>query len=114
MFVHPVAFAASLGLLVTTLNLVPMGQLDGGHVLYALLGRRGARLASEVVSAGLLAAGIFLSWNWLFWWLLTRLVVGLRHPPALHEEPLSPRHRALALLALALFVVTFVPVPIAF
>jgi membrane-associated protease RseP (regulator of RpoE activity) len=112
-FVHPVAFAAWLGLLVTTLNLVPMGQLDGGHVLYALLGRRGARIASEVVSAGLLAAGIFLSWNWLFWWLLTRFVVGVRHPPALREEPLSRRHKALAVLSLALFVATFVPVPIA-
>ena len=87
-FVHPVAFAAWLGLLVTTLNLVPLGQLDGGHVLYALLGRRWARIASEGVSAALLAAGIFLSWNWLFWWLLTRLVVGVRHPPALVEEPL--------------------------
>jgi membrane-associated protease RseP (regulator of RpoE activity) len=113
-FVHPVAFAAWLGLLVTTLNLVPLGQLDGGHVLYALLGRRGARVASEVVSAALLAAGIFLSWNWLFWWLLTRLVVGVRHPPALVEEPLPAGHRALALLSLLLFAVTFVPVPIAF
>jgi membrane-associated protease RseP (regulator of RpoE activity) len=113
-FVHPIAFAAWLGLLVTTLNLVPMGQLDGGHVLYALLGRRGARIASEVVSAGLLVAGIFLSWNWLFWWLLTRVVVGVRHPPALTEEPLSRGHRALALVSLALFVATFVPVPIAF
>jgi hypothetical protein len=83
-------------------------------VLYALLGRRGARVASEVVSAALLAAGIFLSWNWLFWWLLTRLVVGVRHPPALVEEPLPAGHRALALLSLLLFAVTFVPVPIAF
>ena len=113
-FVHPVAFAAWLGLLVTTLNLVPLGQLDGGHVLYALLGRRWARIASEGVSAALLAAGIFLSWNWLFWWLLTRLVVGVRHPPALVEEPLPAGHRALALLSLLLFAVTFVPVPIAF
>ncbi len=112
-FVHPVAFAAWLGLLVTTLNLVPMGQLDGGHVLYALLGRRGARIASEAVGAGLLAAGIFLSWNWLFWWLLTRLVVGVRHPPALREEPLPGRHRALAVVTLVLFALTFVPVPIA-
>ncbi len=113
-FVHPVAFAAWLGLLVTTLNLVPMGQLDGGHVLYALLGGRWARIASEAVSAALLAAGIFLSWNWLFWWLLTRLVVGVRHPPALVEERLPAGHRALALLSLLLFAVTFVPVPIAF
>jgi membrane-associated protease RseP (regulator of RpoE activity) len=113
-FLHPVAFAAWLGLLVTTLNLFPIGQLDGGHVLYALVGRRRAHLGSRIVSAGLLGAGLFLSWNWLVWWLLTRLVVGLRHPPALVEEPLDPRRRAIALLSLALFVLTFVPVPVAF
>jgi membrane-associated protease RseP (regulator of RpoE activity) len=113
-FLHPVAFAAWLGLLVTTLNLFPIGQLDGGHVLYALVGRRRAHLGSRIVSAGLLAAGLFLSWNWLVWWLLTRLVIGLRHPPALVEEPLDPRRRAVALLSLLLFVLTFVPVPVAF
>ena len=109
--VHPVAFAAWLGLYVTALNLVPLGQLDGGHVLYALLGRRAARAGSRVVSAGLLAAGLFFSWAWLVWWVLTRFVVGLGHPPALQEEPLSPAHRALAVLSLVLFALTFVPVP---
>jgi membrane-associated protease RseP (regulator of RpoE activity) len=113
-FLHPVAFAAWLGLLVTTLNLFPIGQLDGGHVLYALVGRRRAHLGSRVVSGGLLAAGLFLSWNWLVWWLLSRLVVGLGHPPALLEEPLDPRRRAIALASLVLFALTFVPVPVAF
>ncbi len=111
---HPVAFAAWLGLLVTTLNLVPAGQLDGGHVLYALLGRRRALAAGRAVTAGLLAAGVFLSWNWLVWWFLTRFVVGLRHPAALVEEPLGGRRRAIAWLSLALFVATFVPVPVSF
>ncbi len=111
---HPVAFAAWLGLLVTTLNLVPAGQLDGGHVLYALLGRRGALVASRVVSAGLLLAGLLLSWNWLVWWFLTRFVIGLRHPPALLEEPLDRRRRGVAWLSLALFLATFVPVPVSF
>ncbi len=111
---HPVAFAAWLGLLVTTLNLVPLGQLDGGHVLYALLGRRRARAASRVVSAGLLLAGLFLSWNWLVWWLLTRAVVGLGHPPAMLEEPLDPARKAVALVSLALFAGTFIPVPVSF
>jgi len=111
-FLHPVAFAAWLGLFVTTLNLLPIGQLDGGHVLYGLLGRRGAETASRLVSWGLLLAGFFLSWSWLAWWLLTRTVVGLRHPPALAEEPLSAGGRALAVAALLLFVATFIPVPI--
>src|SRR6266540_6028317 len=114
LFLHPVAFAAWLGLLVTALNLVPAGQLDGGHVLYALVGRRGALLGSRLVSAGLLAAGVFLSWNWLVWWLLTRFLIGLGHPPSLVEEPLDPRRRAVALLSLALFALTFVPIPVSF
>jgi membrane-associated protease RseP (regulator of RpoE activity) len=111
--VHPVAFAAWIGLFVTTLNLIPIGQLDGGHVLYALLGGRRAHLASQLVSRALLLCGVFLSWNWLLWWLLTRAVVGLRHPPALAEEPLTAGRRAVALLSLLLFAATFVPVPFA-
>lgn len=110
--IHPVAFAAWVGLLVTTLNLVPFGQLDGGHVTYALLGRARARLLSRLVSSGLLLFGLFGSWSWLVWWGLTRFVVRPGHPPALVEEPLDPARRAVALFSLALFVVTFLPRPI--
>lgn len=111
---HPVAFAAWLGLLVTALNLVPVGQLDGGHVLYALLGRRRARAVGWVVSVALLGAGLFWTWTWLLWWALTRFAIGLGHPPALTEEPLGPGRAALAWLSLVLFVLTFVPVPVSF
>ncbi len=111
---HPVAFAAWLGLLVTTLNLVPLGQLDGGHVMYALIGRRSALVVSRLVSWGLLAAGLFLSWNWIVWWALTRFVLGLKHPPSLEEEPLDPARAAVAVLSLVLFALTFIPVPVSF
>jgi membrane-associated protease RseP (regulator of RpoE activity) len=111
-FLHPVAFAAWIGLFVTTLNLIPLGQLDGGHVTYALLGRRSARAFSRLVSVGLLLAGLFLCWNWLLWWAVTRFLVGYDHPPALEEAPLDRGRRALALLALALFAATFIPIPI--
>ncbi len=111
-FLHPVAFAAWIGLFVTTLNLIPLGQLDGGHVTYALLGRRRARAFSRLVSWGLLLAGLFLCWNWLLWWAVTRFLVGYDHPPALEEAPLDPGRRALAVLALALFAATFIPIPI--
>jgi membrane-associated protease RseP (regulator of RpoE activity) len=111
--IHPVAFAGWIGLFITTLNLIPLGQLDGGHVTYALLGPRGALVFSRAVSWGLLACGVFLSWNWFVWWAVTRFFVGPRHPPALDErEPLDPARRAVAILALLLFAATFVPVPV--
>jgi membrane-associated protease RseP (regulator of RpoE activity) len=109
---HPVGIAAWFGMYVTTLNLLPLGQLDGGHVLYALLGRENARAASRLASWGLFALGLTLSWTWFAWWLVTRLVVGFRHPPALIEEPLTPEGRLLAVLSLLLLVVTFAPVPL--
>ena len=109
---HPVVFAAWLGLVITALNLVPLGQLDGGHVLYALLGRSRALAVARLVSWGLFVAGLFLSWTWLVWWFLSRFVVGLGHPPPLTEEPLDRGRRTIAWLALALFVATFVPVPV--
>jgi membrane-associated protease RseP (regulator of RpoE activity) len=111
-FEHPVAFAAWIGLFVTTLNLIPLGQLDGGHVTYALLGRRGARHFSRVVSWGLLACGLFLSWTWLIWWAVTRFLVGYGHPPATEEAPLEGGRRVIAVLALLLFAATFIPVPV--
>lgn len=111
-FLHPVAFAGWLGLLVTTLNLLPIGQLDGGHVLYAWLGREGARRASGLVSWALLLCGLFLSWTWLVWWLITRFAVRLEHPPAVEEAPLGRKRAAVAVLSLVLFALTFIPIPV--
>jgi len=110
---HPVAYAGWIGLLVTTLNLLPIGQLDGGHVLYAWLGGERAEKASRLFSWALLAAGLILSWTWLLWWAITRFLVRLRHPPALQEEePLDRGRVALAVLSLVLFALTFIPVPV--
>ncbi len=109
---HPVAIAAWFGLLVTTLNLVPIGQLDGGHVLYALLGGERAQRVSAFFTWVLLALGLTVSVSWLVWFVLTRFLVRTSHPPALDEEPLSPGRRALAIGALVLFVLTFMPVPL--
>jgi len=112
--IHPVGFAAWVGLLVTSLNLVPVGQLDGGHVAYALVGGKRARAVGRAASGLLLAAGLALSWSWLVWWALTRWLVGLGHPPALDERPLDGRRRALAWLCLLVLALTFVPVPVSF
>jgi membrane-associated protease RseP (regulator of RpoE activity) len=111
---HPVAFAAWIGLFITTLNLIPVGQLDGGHVSYALLGERRALALSRLVGRALLLLGLFVSWNWLVWWALTRWFVGHRHPPAAVEAPLDRRRRAVAVLSLALFALTFIPAPVSF
>lgn len=114
----PVAFAAWVGLLVTALNLLPIGQLDGGHVAYALLGRRTWRLAYLVI--GLLAAlGVYLwvignpAWpTWIIWAGLG-LLFGPRHPPPLNDASrLGPGRRLLGLLLVIIWVVTFVPAPL--
>jgi membrane-associated protease RseP (regulator of RpoE activity) len=107
---HPVAIAAWLGLFATSLNLIPLGQLDGGHILYAATGRLQRRLALPLW----LALGL-LGFYWPGWWLwcVIVLVIGLFHPPVYDESiPLDPKRRALALLALLLFLLCFIPVPI--
>ncbi len=106
---HPFALAAWFGLFATALNLLPLGQLDGGHILYAAAGRLQRRLALPLWLA--LAAG---GLAWPGWWLWCAIVLamGLRHPPVVDEwTPLDRRRRALALLALALFLLSFMPVP---
>ena len=111
---HPMAFAAWLGLLVTMLNLLPFWQLDGGHVSYAVFGRR-----SRVVSLGTAAITIlltFVSLSWSLWALLMLVilvVVGPSHPPIVDEHVALDRSRRwLAAAALAVFIICFMPAPI--
>jgi membrane-associated protease RseP (regulator of RpoE activity) len=107
---HPMALAAWLGLLATAINLLPLGQLDGGHVLYAATGRLQRRLAFPLwLTLGLMG----LYWvGWLLWCFIVMLI-GLYHPPVYDEhEPLDRRRRLLAWLALAMFLLCFMPVPI--
>lgn len=108
---HPFAMAAWLGLFATMLNLIPLGQLDGGHILYAAAGRSQRRLAWPIW-LGLLTLGTFSWWGWLFWCTVT-LVLGLRHPPVLDEDqPLDLPRQRLAWLVLIVFVLCFMPVPL--
>ncbi|MCS7179234.1 MAG: site-2 protease family protein [Anaerolineae bacterium] len=114
----PVAFAAWAGLLVTALNLLPIGQLDGGHVAYALLGRRAWKLA--YLAIGLMGAlGVYLwlrgnpAWpTWIIWAGLG-LLFGPRHPPPLNDASrVGPGRVLLGILLLLIWIVTFVPVPL--
>ena len=107
---HPVAYGAWLGLLATAINLLPLGQLDGGHILYATTGRFQRRLALPLwIVLGLM--GYY--WpGWLLWSLIIALI-GLYHPPVYDErEPLDAKRRLLAWFALVMFVLSFMPVPI--
>ena len=107
---HPIALAGWFGLFITFLNLLPVGQLDGGHVVYALIGRRHRWVArcSLLVIIGL----AFLGWQgWVMWAVLVT-VLGLDHPPTIDDTPLDPRRRVAGWLTIALFVVTFMPVPL--
>lgn len=108
---HPVALAAWAGLLATSINLLPIGQLDGGHILYAAAGRH-QRLAALPVWLLMVAGGF----SWPGWWLLALLVLffGLRHPPVYDESvKLDPRRMAIAVLSLLIFFLSFAPTPIA-
>lgn len=111
-FAHPVFVAAWFGLLVTMLNLFPLGQLDGGHVSYALFGER-ARWVGVGVAVLMGLAALFLSASWLMWMLVTTVFVGLRHPPLVFSDaPLSPGRRFVAVLSLVAFILCVMPVPL--
>jgi membrane-associated protease RseP (regulator of RpoE activity) len=108
---HPVAFAGWIGLFITSLNLLPIGQLDGGHIGYAIFGER-QRYISLTMIGVLLGLGL-LGWKgWLFWAVLTA-VLGIGHPPVVDAHiPLSRRQVVIAWCSLIIFLVTFIPAPI--
>lgn len=109
---HPVAFAGWTGLLVTSLNLLPVGQLDGGHVLYAVFRGR-LRIVSVLLIAFLVWLGFERSESWLVWAAILTSMLILGHPPTLDDErPLGTARTLGAVASLLLFVVTFVPEPI--
>jgi membrane-associated protease RseP (regulator of RpoE activity) len=108
--VGPFWLAAWFGLLVTALNLMPVGQLDGGHVTYALFGRR-AETLSRLVWWGAVAMIVVFGPTFLLWVALMR-VLGFRHPRTMDERtPLGRGRILVALLGLAVFVVSFLPSP---
>lgn len=108
-FVHPIAFAGVIGLFVTALNLMPVGQLDGGHVAYAVFGDKARRIgrAFAVLMVGM---AIFSSATWLLWVLLVSKFVGFAHPPVEREEPLSAGRRVVVIATAILFLLTLTPV----
>lgn len=107
---HPVARAAWVGVLATALNLMPIGQLDGGHILYALAGRWHKRLTWLFIAL-LIPAGLLFSWTWLLWAAIL-LVAARRHPRIYDEVPVGSGRLKLGLLSLLIFVISFTLVPV--
>ena len=125
---HPIAFAGWVGLFITALNLIPISQLDGGHVAYAMFGERQPLIAAVLVLPVLVYLGAvnvlttMFPWletlpgapGWQGWilWSLLPLLIGIRHPPVLDASmPLGPVRRLLGWIAVIIFVVSFVPTP---
>lgn len=106
---HPILIASWVGLFVTSLNLIPAGQLDGGHILYAI-SPRWHRGMTFVVPVVLLAMGATLWTGWVLWGLIL-LLPAMRHPHVPYFPLLPDKHRWLCALALALLVLTFLPAP---
>jgi membrane-associated protease RseP (regulator of RpoE activity) len=108
---HPVAFAGWVGFLVTSINLLPIGQLDGGHISYALFGER-HRLISIGLILLLIVLGIVYSYIWIIWALLM-VVIGYRHPPVVYPQiQLDRKRRAVGWISLVIFILTFTPIPV--
>jgi membrane-associated protease RseP (regulator of RpoE activity) len=107
---HPIAFAGWIGLFVTSLNLIPVGQLDGGHVAYAFLGEK-QKILSTVLVGVLGVVGIFFWEGWAFWAVLL-IILKIKHPPVVYwERPLDRQRRLTGLISLIIFIATFVPSP---
>jgi len=139
LFLHPVAFAGWVGLFVTALNLIPSGQLDGGHIVYALFSKKYHRYVSRVMIALLIVFGIGTKilleigndllgngFNWLTqgvpviegwpgWilWAVLLILMGAKHPPTMYEETdLDMKRKVLGLISLLIFIGSFTPAPI--
>lgn len=107
---NSVAFAGWIGFFVTSLNLLPIGQLDGGHIAYALFGRKHRSVSIGMVLI-LIVLGM-LGWSGWYVWAVLTAVLGVRHPPIMDEHiPLDLKHRLVGWGSILLFIVTFMPIP---
>lgn len=107
---HPIAFAGWIGLLITSLNLIPVGQLDGGHIAYAILGKMADKISKFIL---ILLVGLgFFGWPGWFIWAALLLLMKAKHPPPIDFwTPLDRKRMILGAIALIVFIVTFTPIP---
>lgn len=111
-FIDSFAFAAWFGLFVTAMNLIPVGQLDGGHVIYCILGEN-ARWLGRALVGFMVIMGIFWWSGWLFWAMLVFWIIGTGHPPPLNDlVELGWPRRLLAYVMIFIFIILFMPNPL--
>lgn len=111
LILHPMAMAAWVGLLVTSFNLFPLGQLDGGHIFYSLFGDK-VKKVSYIIVVLMIIMGVFFWAGWLIWAVLI-LILGLQHPPVAWEPDHLPlKKQLLGFLVLIIFLVSFIPAPV--
>lgn len=111
LLLNPVGWAAWVGLFATALNLLPAGQLDGGHIVYALASGSHRRLSLAVA-----IALVPLAWFWAGWllWAALLLAIGFRHPPLIDRwDPIDGKRRLWAVVGLVIFLLCFTPMPFA-
>ncbi len=109
-FLHPIATAGWIGLFVTSLNLLPVGQLDGGHILYAMSAGWHS-LISKLTIPVLIILGL-LGWTGWYVWSVLLIILGIKHPPLVYPFiPLNRKRRNIGWLCSAIFILTFTPVP---
>ena len=111
LLLHPVGRAAWVGLFATALNLLPGGQLDGGHILYSVASKYHKKITMGVALL-LIPLGVFFWKGWILWAVLL-LAIGFRHPPLLNQwEKLDPKRLAWAAAAAIIFILCFMPMPV--
>jgi membrane-associated protease RseP (regulator of RpoE activity) len=111
LLLHPMAIAAWVGMFATSLNLLPGGQLDGGHIVFSIA-PRAHRFVSRAVILVLIPMAVYLWWVWLIWAILLE-ISSFRHPQVAEWPKVSGKRRWLGVLALLMLVVTLIPKPIA-
>jgi membrane-associated protease RseP (regulator of RpoE activity) len=107
---HPIGYAGWVGLFITSLNLLPTGQLDGGHIIYALFGRH-SKIIFRLTLVGITLISLIYNVGWLLL-VIILLFIGYKHPPPLDDTtPLDWRRKAIGALAFVIFFTAFTPIP---
>jgi membrane-associated protease RseP (regulator of RpoE activity) len=118
--INPVWWAAWVGIFMTSLNLVPVGQLDGGHITFAIFGPRGHRAVALGCYLGVVGLAIYTVWNnmpwtWMVYGVILTLMLRIGHPPVVDpSEPLGFTRKLVAVIGLLVFILSFIPVPFSF